>query len=132
MDNFLILYTVACEGELDYEGKRFLLRSGTAAMIHCSQYQIYRTGTGGRWKFYWVHLNGSGVLLYYRTMFESRFFVLFGGDGLKEIFDRLFAMRPEYSVAHELKLILFIHEFLDVVAKAAIEERQEVANAAVR
>ena len=75
---------------------------------------------------------------------ELKFFLILGcvslltGIGFmvskikKEVFDCMFAIRPEYTVAHALRLSLVLHELLEGIAEAAAEKMPEVVHTAVR
>ncbi len=59
MASFLFLYTEAGEGLLEYQGKRLIIPENCGAVIDCRRYQLYRSASTERWKFYWIHFNGK-------------------------------------------------------------------------
>lgn len=59
LNNVLMLYTVEGKGELELEGSVHALTPGTAMVIDCMKFHRYATAPGGRWRFYYVHLQGQ-------------------------------------------------------------------------
>lgn len=66
----LLFYTVSGKGELTWKGQTCVLEPGSAAVILCDSYHEYRTVPGAAWKFYWVHLDGSGLAGYRVPLLE--------------------------------------------------------------
>ena len=66
---YLLLYTIGGEGYLLYEGKEHRLLPGTAFLIDCRRYQVYRT-VGERWKFAFIHFDTDQLRSYVDGLYE--------------------------------------------------------------
>lgn len=66
LDSYLIKYVLSGEGELFYEGQRYVLSAGQGFWIDCHKAQYYRTAPGAdSWRVLWVHFYGGASRAYY-------------------------------------------------------------------
>lgn len=65
LHSYLIVYTLAGKGYLDYRGRRYVLGPNQAFFIDCREYQFYKTDSHDLWEILWVHFNGSNSRSYY-------------------------------------------------------------------
>lgn len=77
-DSYLILYTYAGEGCLEYEGKTYSLRRGDGFFIDCRKFHYYAT-KGELWQHSVLHLQGKQMEELYRV-FENRWGNMFSMD----------------------------------------------------
>lgn len=63
-NNYLLLYTHAGAGRLEYRGGEYPLPPGRAALIDCSDHQYYATASAEPWDFRWVHIGGAAAAEY--------------------------------------------------------------------
>lgn len=66
--SYLFFIVLEGEGELEYEGRSYLLSTGSCVFIDCRRPYIHATSTH-LWKLKWVHFDGTtmpGVYLKYR------------------------------------------------------------------
>ncbi len=124
VDSYLLMYTIAGEGVLQYREQEFYLKPGYAVLIDCRKYQFYSTGKSGKWELYWAHMTGEGVRKYYELAFADKFDVPFVGNRLKPVFEKLFRMEHEYSISHDLKLCSIANEFLSILIGKFLEEKK--------
>ena len=60
-DAALIMLTHAGHGELKWLSQTAVLEPGSCVAISCDTYHEYRTKSGGRWEFSWIHITGEGI-----------------------------------------------------------------------
>lgn len=72
-DKYLVFYTLSGKGLLRYRNGEYLLQPNQAAVIHCKEYQYYRTFPDSQWEFKWMHFNGPSC---------SNYMELLNGTGL--------------------------------------------------
>ena len=58
VDSYLLMYTIAGEGVLQYREQEFYLKPGYAVLIDCRKYQFYSTGKSGKWELCHPSKNG--------------------------------------------------------------------------
>jgi AraC-like DNA-binding protein len=90
---YLLLYTLAGEGTLSYEGSTWALSRGTVAFIDCRPYHAYNTAvqSEGNWVFYWMHIDCQNCDYYYESLFPGGFSLLIPGVDceMEEVFETL-------------------------------------------
>lgn len=59
LNSFLLIVTVSGSGCMRWKDKRVTLDTGDAIVIDCSIYQEYATNPGEKWRFYFLHFNGT-------------------------------------------------------------------------
>lgn len=64
---FYLLYTVSGAGRLQIPDGEFILRPGSAVLIDCEKYQLYRTQTAP-WDNLWLHFSGRAAREYFRLV----------------------------------------------------------------
>ena len=64
-NSFFISYTLAGQGQLEYQGEIFPVRPGQAFFIDCMTRHRYKTAAGQSWNTCWVHFNGANARSYY-------------------------------------------------------------------
>ena len=72
LDNYLLIYTRSGRGVLHYRGGDYQIAPGQAFLIHCREYQLYRTGADGHWEIQWLHFNGPACPGYFGLINEER------------------------------------------------------------
>lgn len=63
LQSFLLLFTVSGIGELQYQGKNYLLDKNSLIFIDCMNLHYYYTQDN--WKYYFIHFNGPNIAYYY-------------------------------------------------------------------
>lgn len=58
---FLIIFTLDGEGELQYNNVTASLTSSTVAVINCNQYHHYKTKSNCNWHFLWLHFSSKSA-----------------------------------------------------------------------
>ena len=53
--------TLSGSGELEYDGKRYLLTPGSGFFINCEPYQHYWCRRGENWSCLWLHMTGGSA-----------------------------------------------------------------------
>lgn len=71
LDRFLLFYTLSGRGLLKYRGTENILLPGQATVIHCEEYQYYRTLSEEPWEFKWLHFGGSSAREYFNLLNET-------------------------------------------------------------
>ena len=65
-ESYLVDYTIAGKGILEYQGKRYELTNGQFFWIDCHEEQYYYTEQEeGYWQHIWIQFNGGGTGGYY-------------------------------------------------------------------
>lgn len=68
LNSYLIIYTKAGEGCLEYLGKTYRLTAGKCFWIDCREYHKYWTIGEEGWEFFWFHFNGPDLSFYYQEI----------------------------------------------------------------
>lgn len=95
MAGILVLYTLAGEGELEYGGKRYIVKRDDIMLIDCDKPHCYRTSErAGRWDFAYAHVNGTAAQGMFELITGWRD-VVFGADAdrMQSLFDVLLNVR---------------------------------------
>jgi AraC-like DNA-binding protein len=72
LNSYLLKYTVAGEGELDYNGNTYPVLPGQMFWIDCRKPQFYRPSPRvGHWHMLWAHFYGNSCREYYE-LFETQ------------------------------------------------------------
>lgn len=72
LDSFLIVYTTAGWGWLNYRDQTYELNAGSVFFIDCMDYQDYRPADPSEpWDMLWVHLNGQSSRAYFERYWEN-------------------------------------------------------------
>lgn len=87
-----LVYTLSGTGKLTWHGQTVFLRPGSVALIHCDDYQDYRTHSRERWIHYYMHFEGSGLKAYAPYLLD-KLRALYPAD--TALFDEGFAMLLE-------------------------------------
>ena len=61
LKDYLLIYTKEGEGYIEYRGVKATAKEGTAFLINCDEYHLYRTGETGTWEFYYAHILGASL-----------------------------------------------------------------------
>jgi len=67
-DRFLLFWTEAGEGQLQYMGKCYTLSPGSLALIWCGPRHSYGSSGKDGWEFKWLHYHGSIAPDYFRMI----------------------------------------------------------------
>jgi AraC-like DNA-binding protein len=65
LNSYLIVYTVAGKGYLNYRNRSHTLVPGQLFFIDCMERNYYATDQQNLWEIYWVHFNGGTSRGYY-------------------------------------------------------------------
>ncbi|TNJ66104.1 AraC family transcriptional regulator [Paenibacillus hemerocallicola] len=65
LNSYLIVYTVAGKGYLNYRNRSHTLGPGQLFFIDCEERHHYATDQHNLWEIYWVHINGATSRGYY-------------------------------------------------------------------
>lgn len=71
LDNYLLIFTCSGSGKLQYREREIVLKPLEAVIIHCLEYQLYKTDSLQDWEFYWVHFNGTASKSYFEIINDS-------------------------------------------------------------
>ncbi len=71
LDDYLLFYTLAGSGVLEYNGSRFSLEPMRAVLIHCMLPHRYKTASQEPWDFKFIHFSGSAARLYFDMINEG-------------------------------------------------------------
>lgn len=72
LSSYLIIYTLAGKGHLNYRGKKHTISKGQLMFINCMELHYYETDHNELWEFLWVHFNGSTSKGYYNIFNEHQ------------------------------------------------------------
>lgn len=67
-DNYLLICTCNGSGLIKYRDVETVVRPAQILIIHCLEYQYYKTFPGDSWEFYWVHFNGPACRCYFNMI----------------------------------------------------------------
>ncbi|HTW26384.1 MAG TPA: AraC family transcriptional regulator [Acetobacteraceae bacterium] len=67
----LLQYTIAGQGRLRFESRRFVVRPGQAMLLRFPHDNRYWLGRGERWEFFWLLLTGREVLRVWREVMAA-------------------------------------------------------------
>ena len=122
MTQYLLIFTLDGEGELDYYGKKYTLPKDTAMLINCNIHQFYRT-KNDYWHFYYAHFDGTAAdALTNAVTGEERFaFPVKNGARMREILESILSLRNFALPSEYLQSGLYLGE----IYKILIEEAEE-------
>ncbi|MGI6239397.1 MAG: helix-turn-helix domain-containing protein [Christensenellales bacterium] len=83
IDSFLLLYTHAGKGELEYLDRHYAVGAGEGFIIHCKQPYAYRPAPGADWKYDYFNINGQSFPVYYNQLLSARRLVFRAEAGTK-------------------------------------------------
>ena len=69
-ESALFQYTLSGEGRLRHHGRDYRLLSGTALLLHIPDDHRYYLPPNGRWRFFYLLLNGSELVRLWRLLVE--------------------------------------------------------------
>lgn len=122
MDQFLMLYTVSGTGKLQYGQHTALLQPGQFAVIHCQQYQHYRTHTPEGWHFFWIHFRSSVAEPLVEALHTPALQVVSLAQGVfEEHFTRLQTLVEKVSLCAETEISLQLHTLLHM----ALQQKEQ-------
>lgn len=76
LNSYLILYTIAGEGILHFEGETYKIAQNQIMFIDCSKHHFYKSDGEQPWDFYFMLIEGEGVKAYYDILFQDRYYIL--------------------------------------------------------
>ena len=113
-DGYLLLYTQAGKGLLQYKDGEYQLLPGSIALIDCNLRHEYSTydDTDGDWTFYWLHFYCESTNFFMQIIYRDSFSVIDLGDALSPIFDAVLKILPYSDADSLLKLNESVHYIL--------------------
>lgn len=112
LDSYLLVYTVAGTGNLQYRGREYPLSPGCAFLIDCREYQRYRTDPIHLWEILWVHCNGGMSREYFEAFWKrnnSPVIDLNEENVIPELLTRLLELYRRKDTFTEIKASQLIH-----------------------
>lgn len=122
LPQYLLIFTLEGEGELEYYGKKYGLAKDSVMLIDCRVLQFYRT-KGDFWHFYYVHFDGTSAdALTNAVTGEGRFaFPLKSAARAKRVFEDILSLGNFMLPSEYLQSGLYLGE----IYKILIEEAEE-------
>lgn len=71
LNSYLLVYTCAGRGFLNYRNKTYVLQEGDIFFIDCGDLHIYDTNKSALWEIQYVHFNGPGSRTYFELMMNN-------------------------------------------------------------
>jgi len=120
-EGYLLLYTQAGTGLLNYKGTAYKLQPGNIALIDCNLLHEYRTfdDTDGNWTFYWLHFYCDSALFFIQKIYRNSFFVIHLAEAPSQLFDTVLKCLPYSDPDSLLALNEAVHHLLLQMIEAA-------------
>ncbi|MBN2048148.1 MAG: helix-turn-helix transcriptional regulator [Anaerolineaceae bacterium] len=102
--SYLMMFTYAGEGTLEYEGHTYSLKSGEGFFIDCQKPHKYYTAGENGWDFFFIHIDGFAMTDYYQQFHQdgSVKFSFEKTDKLLSILTELFQTQGEQQAFTEM------------------------------
>lgn len=119
LKSFLLLYTLAGEGILDYQGNTYRLKQGDCFYINCMEKHKYYTAKGHPWEFLWIHFDGPVALGYYEQFVQNEFQIVHehGESTIVDYFHQILTINQEKALHTE---ILSSHILVSILTELVI------------
>jgi len=103
LDSYLLAQTFSGEGELEYEGKRYALKTGDGFVIDCRRPHYCHSASRQGWGYHIVHFDGFAMRDYFSQINHGGGikFSLPAYSGFLDLRDRLFTVNAEISKSSE-------------------------------
>jgi len=120
-DGYLLLYTQAGKGLLQYKGGEYKLLPGSVALIDCNLLHEYRTfdDMDGNWTFYWLHFYCESANFFTQMIYRGSFSILDLGETPPQIFDAVLKNLPYSEPDSLLATSESVHRLLMQMIEAA-------------
>lgn len=130
LSSYLVKFTLAGQGILNYQNKEYLLNPGDIFFIDCMNYQYYATNSVEPWEMDWVHLQGNNVAEFY-TEFMKNGSSRFTSENMRfhKIITNILTLQKNKNARTEYTTSLLIHELLNelVIQKNQLDfEEQDI------
>ncbi len=114
LNEYVLLYTIAGEGELLYQGKEYRITNNQIILLDGGIHHIYRTVGEEDWEIYFMLISGVGVKAYYDFLFSNGFYILnfFDTAIFKKTINTLLYMDSHHLQNFEILAGHQIHELL--------------------
>lgn len=114
LDNYLLIYTCSGSGLIKYRNAEVTVKPSQIFVIHCLEYQCYKSVPGELWEFYWVHFNGPACRCYFNMINSDTLAVvdLPNPDVTAGILDEMTCISIDNSVAADLKMSMYMTNIL--------------------
>ncbi len=127
MDQWLLLYTRTGQGKLTYRGESYDLTPGSAFLIHCGEWQEYRT-EGCHWEFLWAHFSGGLADSFARYVQLKRGVVAQGGGEIPGLWEKAFVLANQNGPDCGARISAVLYEMLtQLLAARPADARIEAA-----
>jgi len=73
--SYLIIYTVSGNAMITVKNSTYELTPNSIILINCNDYHYFKPTTDG-WHYLWIHINGIGVLPYFKILYEDEPFIM--------------------------------------------------------
>ena len=127
--SFLILCTVAGQGELEYGGRQYRLESDKILFINAYEpHAYYPVSKQEPREFYWLHFDGKTAAAYLRHVTDNVGPVLKVKDSLKftDAIASIYELKSQKSLHFEMNASTFITRMLNLLLIASSEQTKSV------
>jgi AraC-like DNA-binding protein len=76
LNSFLMVYTLSGEGNLQYRGQDYQIKTGQCFLINCMEHHHYEVSKNSDWEFLWLHFNGANALGYFEEFSRNGFKII--------------------------------------------------------
>lgn len=116
LNSYLLLYTLAGEGGLDYHENTYHLKPGDCFYINCMEKHKYYTAKGKHWEFLWIHFDGPVALGYYEQFLQNEFKIVHTQDTstIVDLFQKILTINQEKNLHTE---ILSSHALVSILTE---------------
>lgn len=101
LHSHLLLYTMAGEGWLQYQGRTVPLLPGSLALIDCTLPHAYGSAEAATWELEWVHFSGSAIEGYLSEIKENWASVRL--EDAQDQMEQIMAMGGRYEILEEIR-----------------------------
>ena len=114
LDCYLILYTIAGEGILYFEGETYKIAQNQMMFIDCNKHHFYKSAGEQPWDFCFMLIEGESVKTYYDILFQDRYYILdyFDSNTFNKFIDTMLHLYSRPSQPFELLACQLINDLI--------------------
>lgn len=127
LNSYLLLYTLAGKGVLDYYGNTYHLKQGDCFYINCMEKNRYYTAKGNHWEFLWIHFDGPVALGYYEQFVQNEFNIVHEHDEstIMNLFHQILTLNQRKTLHME---ILSSHILVSILTELVVRSMANNTN----
>ncbi len=128
LQSYLFFVVLSGEGSVNYDGKKFLLKSGDCAFINCSDYYEHST-SNPLWELQWIHFYGPTMDSIYEKYLErggEYCFTPQSVEGMMQILKDIHSIASSTDYIRDMKICEKITSLLAILMEESWKDDRKV------